>query len=82
MAYELVEYNTPSISLEEVENRYPGGYHSTAHGCYYFADYDGDAAYFIQNDDDSFEDKVNYIDFDTLCDGERSAVLYELENIR
>ena len=23
---------------------------------------DGDAAYYIQNDDDSFEDKVNYLD--------------------
>ena len=82
MAFQLVEYNVESLSLEEVQLRYPGGYHSEAHGCYYFADYDGDVAYYIQNADDSFEDQVNYVDFDLLSDGERSAVLYELENLR
>ncbi len=81
MAFELVEYNTQSISLEEVELRYPDGYHSEAHGCYYFADMDGDAAYYIQNADNSFENVVNYIDFDLLSEGEKAAVLYELENL-
>ena len=82
MTFELVEYNTESLSLEEVQLRYPDGYHSTAHGCYYFADMDGDAAYYIQNADDTFENVVNYIDFDLLSTAERSAVLYELENLR
>ena len=81
MAFELVEYNVESLSLEEVQLRHPDGYHSTAHGCYYFADYDGDAAYYPQNADDSFEDNVTYIDFDLLSYAERSAVLYELENL-
>ena len=82
MAFQLVEYNTQSISLEDVQNRYPDGYHSTAHGCYYFADMDGDVAYYIQNADNSFEDEVQYVDLDLLSDGERAAVLYELENLR
>ena len=81
MAFELVEYNVESLSLEEVKTRYPNGYHSEAHGCYYFADMDGDAAYYPQNADNSFEDNVTYIEFDLLSDAERSAVLYELENL-
>ena len=82
MAFQLVEYNTQSISLEDVQNRYPDGYHSTAHGCYYFVDMDGDAAYYIQNANNSFENVVNYIDFDILSTTEKSSVLYELENLR
>jgi len=79
MAFELVEIG--SVSLDDLKTRHPDGYHSTAHGCYYFADMDGDAAYYIQQVDDSFVDDVNYVDFDLLCDAEKSSVLYELQNL-
>ncbi len=69
------------MTLTDLQTAHPDGYHSEAHGCYYFADYDGDAAYYIQNADDSFENEVNYIDFDLLSEGEKAAVLYELENL-
>ena len=81
MAFELVEYNTQSISLEEVQSRYPDGYHSVKHGCYYFCDYDGEVGYYIQNADNSFEDDVNYVEVDTMSDEERAEVINELMNL-
>ena len=81
MAFQLVECNVESISLEEVQLRYPDGYHSVKHGCYYFADYDGEIGYYIQNADNSFEDQVNYVDFELLSDEEREAVITEVMNL-
>jgi len=81
MAFKLVEYNTQSISLDEVKNRYPDGYHSVDHGCYYYLDQDGEVGYFIELANGDFEDEVNYVDLDTMDDIDRAEVEAELVNL-
>ena len=58
------------LSLQDVQNRYPNGIKKEGYGCYYFVDYDGDLGYFIQLVDGSFEDNVQYVDFDTMSEDE------------
>ena len=69
------------LSLQDVTNRYPSGVYSARHGCYYFVDYDGDLGYFIQLANGSFEDNVQYVDFDTMSDDEREDIEAILKEI-
>ena len=55
-----------TLSLNEVQDRYPAGVYSARHGCYYFLDQDGDLGYFIQYNTGEFESETNYVDIDTL----------------
>ncbi len=70
-----------TLSLNDVTDRYPDGFYSENHGCYYIMDYDGDAAYFIQLSNGNFEEEVNYVDFDTMSKEDKTAVLQELEGL-
>jgi len=69
------------LSLDTLQTRYPGGYHSKAHGCYYFTDYDGEVGYYIELRNGNFEDDTNYVELDTMSDIERKEVLDELVNL-
>ena len=60
------------LSLSELQNRYPSGVYSEAHGCFYFLDYDNELGYFIQYTNGNFESEIQYTDLDTLADDERS----------
>jgi len=66
---------TTQLSLQDVQNRYPNGIKKEGYGCYYFVDYDGDLGYFIQLANGSFEDNVQYVDFDTMSDNEREDIM-------
>ena len=66
MAFQTFKYSPTLLNLEEVTERYPSGVYSARHGCYYFTDQDGDLGYFIQYDNNKFEDEVGYVDFDTM----------------
>ena len=61
-----------TLSLSELQNRYPSGVKSDAHGCFYFLDYDGDLGYYIQYENGSYESETQYVELDTLADDERS----------
>ena len=58
------------LSLSELQNRYPSGVYSEAHGCFYFLDYDHDLGYYIQYANGQFESETQYVDLDTLADDE------------
>ena len=60
------------LSLSELQNRYPSGVYSEAHGCFYFLDYDNELGYFIKYTHGNFESETQYVDLDTLADDERS----------
>ena len=59
------------LPLSELQNRYPSGVYSEAHGCFYFLDYDNELGYFIQYTNGNFESEIQYADLDTLADDER-----------
>lgn len=58
--------DTMTISLHEVDERYPNGIYVARHGAYYFLDMDGDLGYFVAMADGTFEDEVGYVEFDTI----------------
>ena len=60
-----------TLSLTELQNRYPSGIQSEAHGCFYFLDYDNELGYFIQYENGQYESETQYVDFDILADDER-----------
>ena len=55
-----------TLTLTEVENRYPNGVYVPRHGSYYFLDQDGDLGLFIGMADGTFENETNYVDFETI----------------
>ena len=59
------------LNLTDLQDRYPSGVYSEAHGCYYFLDYDNELGYFIEYTDGQFEPETQYVDLDTLADDER-----------
>ena len=55
-----------TLTLKEVEDRYPNGIYVPRHGAYYFLDMDGELGLFIGMADGTFENEVNYVEFDTI----------------
>lgn len=72
---------TAPLSLDTLKTRYPDGYHSVAHGCYYFTDYDGEVGLYIEMADGTFDEDISYVELDTMNDADRAAVLQELTNL-
>ena len=57
-----------TLTLNDLKDRYVDGLHYPQHGCFYFMDYDNELGYFIEMNDGTFENDVNYVDLDTLDD--------------
>ena len=77
-----MRYGSPSLTIDEVMNRYPDGAHIPSRGCYYFFDYDGDLGYFRGLRNGKYEGEVNYVDTDTMSDEDREETINIIKFLR